>query len=213
MFLFIAVVMLYSCKGSDTVEDVDGNVYHTIKIGEQVWMVENLKATRYRNGDALQHAADSIQWKNSKAGAYCNYNNDSSHVKNYGRLYNSYAVKDSRGLAPDGWHIPGKEEINTLIDNLKGDTVAAAKLKEAGLQSWIYPNAGASNESGFTARPGGYRFGTGTFHTLGSNGYWWTTTSSFEVFAWSPRVFTDFADVNRDERYLAYGLSVRCIKD
>lgn len=214
LLLVFAIVSFSSCKESNTVTDIDGNVYKTIKIGNQVWMAENLKVTKYRNGNPILQIKDNRAWSSTKDGAYCSYNNDASNVNTYGQLYNWYALSDPRGLAPEGWHIPTNEEIAKLIGYLKGDTVAAGKMKVAGTEHWLRPNAGAGNESGFSALPGGYRFGDdGTFHTAGSNGYWWSTTSSYEMFSWTPRLYNLFADVTRDGKYMAYGLSVRCVKD
>ncbi|MBC7912792.1 MAG: fibrobacter succinogenes major paralogous domain-containing protein [Pyrinomonadaceae bacterium] len=216
-FLGVSICMLWAligCAGNDTVTDIDGNVYHTVKIGDQIWMAENLKVTRYRNGNPIFHIKESKKWKDLTEGAYCNYNNDSGYTANYGCLYNWYAVNDLRTLAPEGWHIPSKEEVATLINNTKGDTLAAGKMKAIGTQFWISPNAGATNESKFSALPGGYRHGLdGSFHTLGSNGYWWAFTESFEMFSWSARIYQVFADVKRDAYCMNYGLSVRCIKD
>ena len=201
-------------KDPGTVTDIDGNVYKTIKIGKQVWMVENLKVTRYRNGDTIPNITDAKEWGNQKTGAYCNYDNNDTNAAVYGRLYNWFAVKDRRNIAPKGWHVPSFEELRLLIDYLGGEDVAAGKMKEAGLEHWLIPNSGATNESGFTALPGGYRFNhNGEFYTMGSNGYWWTTTLSYEMYAWSPRLFLRFANVTRDHTYMTYGFSVRCVKN
>lgn len=195
------------------VEDVDGNVYQTVKIGDQVWMAENLKVTKYRNGNPIFHIADAAKWAKTNDGAYCIYNNDSTLANTYGNLYNWYALNDSRNIAPEGWHIPTHKEIAELIRFLEGDTTAARKLKISGPEHWLNYNF-SSNETKFSAKPGGYRFGgDGGFHTAGSNGYWWTTTQSFEMFAWSPRLYEGFADVNRESYYMNYGMAVRCIKD
>lgn len=213
------IMLLVTVTGCDhnpddtTVTDIDGNVYKTVKIGDQVWMAENLKVTRYRNGNALLNITDNVAWSNTSAGAYCNYNNDTSVVKEYGRLYNWYAVINEQNIAPAGWHIPIPEEIITLMLHLKGDTIAGAKMKERDTTHWLNPNQGATNESGFLALPGGYRFSEGTFHTLGSNGYWWSEGRSYELYTWSPRLYTYFADVGRDFRNQNLGLSIRCVKD
>lgn len=209
----LAASLFAVCKNdAGIVTDVDGNIYRTVTIGTQTWMAENLKVTHYRNGDKILYLPDEAAWGSTTAGAFCNYNNDSSHVSEYGRLYNWYAVNDSRGIAPEGWHIPGPAEIETLITYLKGDTIAAAKLKSAGLDSWL-SNLGADNETGFSALPGGYRHKDGSYHTLGSNGYWWTKTRSYEMFSWSKRVYQGFADVDRITDFMNYGFALRCIKD
>ena len=215
LLAFIAFLnCFYGCNNANTLTDIDGNVYKTVKIGDQVWMAENLKVTRYRNGNPILHRPEAKEWSKTTDGAYCYYNNDSSNILHFGNLYNWHAINDSRNLAPEGWHIPSPEEITTLVNTLKGDTVAGGKLKISGAGLWLSPNAGATNESGFSAVPGGYRFNEdGSFHTMGSNGYWWTTTKSYEIFSWTPRLYEVFADVNRDTQYLNYGLAVRCIKD
>jgi uncharacterized protein (TIGR02145 family) len=196
-----------------TVTDIDGNVYNTVTIGDQVWMAENLCVTRYRNGDTIANVRSNEEWSNLEGGAYCNYNDDTSAAHLYGRLYNWYAVNDPRNIAPEGWHIPNPDEVTTLMTHLGGDTVAGARLKESGIRHWLFANGAATNESGFSALPGGYRFYEGTFHTCGSNGYWWSGGRSYELYAWSPRLYTYFADVERDLLNRNLGLSVRCVKD
>lgn len=212
--LLLAMLIISAC-GDDhnSVRDIDGNVYRTVSIGDQVWMAENLRATHYRNGDPLLALPDTSLWANSKSGAYCYYDNDSQNISRYGLLYNWHAINDSRNIAPEGWHLPSEEEIMELMNFLGGDTSGAGKLKEAGLSRWLAPNLGATNESGFTALPGGYRLDKGTYHTAASNGYWWSANRSYEMYAWSPRLYTGFADVKRERYYENYGFSVRCIKD
>jgi uncharacterized protein (TIGR02145 family) len=200
-------------SNNNTVTDIDGNVYSTVNIGDQVWMADNLKVTKYRNGDTLPGISNAEEWKNLSAGAYCYYNNDTNNIAAYGRLYNWYAVSDNRNIAPEGWHIPTEEEIIALTDFLAGDTIAAGKMKDTGSRYWINPNTGATNESGFSARPGGYRFDDGRYYTLRSNGYWWSATRSYEMYAWTPRLYFGFADVKREPYYEKYGFAVRCIKD
>ena len=142
-----------------TVTNIDGNVYKTVKIGKQWWMAENLKTTRYRNGEEIINITDPIQWGALVIGAYCWYNNDISNKGPYGALYNWNAVMDDRNLAPVGWHIPTDEEWTTLSTTLGGESVAGGKLKEAGFSHWNAPNTGATNESGFTVLPNGYCYG------------------------------------------------------
>jgi uncharacterized protein (TIGR02145 family) len=212
LFLILSVTCI--TNKPEIVTDIDGNVYHTLEIGTQVWMVENLKVTRYQNGDLIPNITDTNQWSYLPIGTYCNYNNDPKIGSTYGRLYNWFAVTDSRKLAPKGWHIPTFQEIETLVAFMGGDTITAGKIKEAGTGHWKYPNKGASNETGFTALPGGYRFYRGgSFHTLGSNGYWWTTTQSIELYAWSNRIYWYFAHVDYNHDLKTFGFSIRCIKD
>lgn len=179
------------------VKDIDGNVYHSVKIGTQVWMVENLKVTHYRNGDPIAHITDTLAWINLKTPAYCDYRNGPINSLTYGRLYNWYAVSDSRNIAPKGWHVPSNAEWQTLMlfldpnailkDDIESLT-AGGKLKESGTAHWFYPNVGASNESGFTALPGGVQFG-GTYAHEGIFGYWWTSTMINDNSVWCRNLF------------------------
>lgn len=212
----IIIVMLLFCHctsshQNNTIVDIDGNVYHTVAIGNQVWMAENLRVTRFRNGDRLPMVTDHYTWNQFAGSAYCHYNNDTNKSKPYGLLYNWHVINDHRNIAPEGWHLPSELELATLIAYVGGDTIAAGKLKHTG--HWLSPNAGAVNNHGFSALPGGYRLHDGSFHTLGSNGYWWLQTGSYAMYAWSPRLYTGFADVKRDQRFENYALAVRCVKD
>jgi len=177
-------------------------------------MAENLKVTRYRNGDTIPNITDNKEWSNLKTGALCNYNNNDSIGKIYGKLYNWYAIIDSRNIAPKGWHIPTTEEMQVLINYLGGENVAGGKMKEKGTLHWLWPNFGATNISGFSALPGGYRNHIdGTFHTLRSNCYLWSTIESYEIYAWSKQIFYALADENPELDFTNFGFSVRCIKD
>lgn len=208
------VVLLANCTGNYTVTDIDGNIYRTVQIGDQIWMAENLRVTRYRNGDTIPDITDANFWSHYATGARCYYNNDPNNGSLYGCLYNWHVVRNNRPIAPAGWHLPSEEELAVLMNTLGGDTIAAGKMKLKGVGYWIYPNTGANNESGFGALPGGYRYGEdGSFHTLGSNGYWWGATRSYELYSWSARLFTGFADVQRHKRFENYGLAIRCVKD
>ena len=185
LFLVSALFLLFSCDESlnesqiNTVTDVDGNVYLTVQIGDQLWMAENLKTIHYRNGDAISKISDNTEWiNNTNSGAYCYYKNNSDHKDVYGCLYNWGAVKDNRKIAPEGWHIPGDPEWRELIEFLGGSNVAGGKMKEEGTTHWLSPNTGATNESGFTALPGGDRDGTGIFLNMGIGGIFWSSTDS-----------------------------------
>ena len=196
-----------------TVTDIDGNVYHYIVIGTQTWMVENLKTTKYRNGDAISNITSS--WTSLVTGAYSWYSNDAATYKAaYGALYNWYAVADTRGIAPAGWHVPTDAEWKTLTDYLGGSSVAGGKLKEAGTSHWITPNTGASNSSGFTALPGGNRYYIdGTFRNVGSNGNWWCITASDATNAWNRYLDFNHGNVERYNYGKQLGFSVRCVRD
>lgn len=190
------------------VTDIDGNVYHTVIIGTQTWMVENLKTTRYRNGAVIPNVTDNASWAALTTGACCDYNNTPSNSVTYGKLYNWYAVNDSRNIAPAGWHVPTDAEWTTLTNYLGGESVAGGKLKETGTAHWTAPNTGATNETGFTALPGGRRG-----YYMGSNGNWWTSTEENSASAWIESVGYNYTDVSRYRLSKQGGLSVRCIKD
>ena len=213
-------IILPGCLKSDdhnepavTVTDVDGNVYNTITIGSQVWMKENLKTTRYRNGDLIPNVTDPTQWYNITTGAYCDYENDPVNSATYGRLYNWFAV-NSGNLAPAGWHIPSDAEWTTLENYLGDAATAGGKLKETGTAHWQSPNADATNQTGFTALPGGYRSSTGSFYEITYKGEWWTSTTGSDI-SYGYYRFLDFniGFILRDEDYKVDGNSVRCIRD
>jgi len=195
----------------DSIVNIDGIVYHTIKIGNQYWMIENLKVTRYRNGDAIQNEKDDDAWANLSTGAYCDYENNTSNSKTYGRLYNWYAVNDSRNICPAGWHVPTNDEWFTLTNLLGGDEVAAGKLKEAGIEHWLSPNEGATNETGFTALPGGYRDTDGSFSDIGFSGDWWSSTLFIQGVAWERLLYYRSPGVYTHGNAIRSGFSVRCI--
>jgi len=196
-----------------TVKDREGNVYKTVAIGTQVWMAENLKSTKYRNGDRIPNVTASETWEDLTTGAYCLYNNDASNKAAYGALYNWYAVKDKRNIAPPGWHIPTDGEWTILITFLGGKGPAGGKLKEALTSHWSGPDSGATNSSGFTALPGGYRNNKGAYLNFGSIGGWWSSTEYAKSVAWYR--YTDFntSYVYSCSSYKNSGFSVRCVKD
>ncbi len=209
----LPLVFLNGCKKNETnpltVKDIDGNVYHCITIGTQVWMIENLKTTRYNDGSIIPKKTDS-EWSYITTGVYCNYNNDESIVNTYGRLYNWYAVNTGK-LAPKGWHIPTEEDWNILSDYLGGEIIAGGKLKESGTSHWIYPNEGATNEVGFSALPAGDYYGS--YIHLGEYAFWWSSTECFSGYASGRYLVYDsnYFGINQVPHYL--GFSVRCIKD
>ncbi len=194
-------VVFYDCT------DVDSNNYAIVTIGTQVWMAENLKVTRYRNGDTIPEVANDSVWTNIISGAYCNYNNDVNNVTEYGRLYNGYVVSDIRNICPTGWHVPDDAEWSELAVNLDGSAVAGGKMKEAGTTHW-YANIGADNSSGFTGRPGGERndFDASWFG-FGYYGYWWSSQNSGYYLNY------DLIDLGTSSFNDKWGLSVRCIID
>lgn len=196
-----------------TVTDYDGNVYNTVTIGTQVWMAENLKVTHYRNGVDIPNVTSPTQWDSLITGAYCNYNNDTSISSTYGKLYNWYTVIDNQNIAPTGWHVPSNADWSILIEFLGGDSVAGDKLKEIGTIHWQSPNAGATNETGFTALPSGARNIFGTFQSLGSGGYWWSSTALSPGNAYYQRIDYVYSDIYEMTNRAEHGFSVRCLRD
>jgi uncharacterized protein (TIGR02145 family) len=219
-YILIFLLVISCCKkviinknNFAIVTDIDDNIYHTVKIGTQIWMVENLKVTHYRNGEPIPNISDSISWVNLSKGAYCDYDNNISNSSIYGKLYNWYAVCDSRKLAPKGWHIPSDAEWKTLITFLGGQNVAGGKLKEADIKHWKSPNKGATNETGFSAVASGGRDGTGSFVYLGLITWLWSSTENdnYSASYWVMGYYTTNFIWNIASK--PGGLSIRCIKD
>lgn len=200
---------------SNIVRDIDGNIYKTVKIGDQWWIAENLKTTKYSNGDSILNVTESSDWKNLTTGAYCWYNNDSaSYAATYGALYNWYAVDNSSGLCPTGWHVPTDAEWTILTDFLGGESVASGHLKETGTVHWNSPNTRATNSSGWTALPGGNRFRNGVdFYNIGYTGHWWSSSAYSPTAVWDRKMNYNDSNVKRSLRSMSYGLSVRCVRN
>jgi uncharacterized protein (TIGR02145 family) len=225
--LFISFTPLPECWPGGcppTVTDYDGNVYQTVLIGDQCWMMENLKVTHYRNGDPIPKVTDNGAWAGLSTGAYCDFNNDTNNVATYGRLYNWYAVDDSRNIAPEGWHVPTDAEWKQLEMHLGMSQAQAdagewrgadegGKLKEAGTTHWQSPNTGATNESHFAALPGGYRLINGPFYNLGQLAELWTSTEYDSNAAWHRALHFELSQVGRYDYLKTGGFSVRCVRD
>jgi uncharacterized protein (TIGR02145 family) len=196
------------------VTDTDGNQYHTVRIGKQVWMVENLKTTRFNDGKAIPLVSENQEWAHLTTSAYCWYNNDSVTNKNkYGALYNYYSVSTGK-LAPKGWRVPTDEDWKILVDFLGGESVAGGKMKEEGTIHWKNPNKNASDSSGFSGLPGGFRLPEGRFFLLGQTGYWWASwTNNKSNFAVGRIMVSYNASAQICYESKGYGFSVRCIKD
>ncbi|WP_153798431.1 fibrobacter succinogenes major paralogous domain-containing protein [Foetidibacter luteolus] len=183
-----------------------------VKIGNQYWTRRNLNITRYRNGDSIPHVTDANQWRNLKSGAWCYYNNDPSSEALYGKLYNWYAVTDPRGLAPDGWHIPAKQEWAALTGYLSGEFFAGGQLKAVS-SLWQQPNTSANDFVGFSALPGGYRDAVGRFYSLKQKGGWWSTTGTTGENAMFLGLSYDSRIATSTDIYKEFAYSVRCLKD
>jgi len=210
------------------ITDIDGNSYPTIvtNCSNQVWMQKNLNVSKYADGTPIPQVTSPAAWANLTTGAWCYYNNDAANSATYGKLYNGYAaagIYDAaslanltlrKKLAPMGWHLPTNDEWTTLTTCLGGEPVAGGKMKETGTAHWQSPNQDATNSSGFTGLPGGFRSNNGPFTNIGSNGFWWSsaeTNAPYPLFLYLYYYSgntTGGTNINK-----ALGFSVRCIKD
>jgi len=197
-----------------SVSDIDGNVYKTIQIGNQTWMAENLKTTKYRNGVSIPNVTDNSLWQNNTIGAYCSYDNDAANDCPHGKLYNWYAATNNNQICPSGWHVPTIDEWNTLETYLGGFQAAGGKLKSTGTQYWQSPNTGATNETGFSMLPGGVRLNYGVFASKGLYGYGWSSSENPLYNNGWMRFITHFSN-NFDWSNVskAYGMAIRCLED
>jgi uncharacterized protein (TIGR02145 family) len=222
-----------------TVTDYDGNVYQTVRIGNQCWMAENLRTTHYSNGVAIPHVSDALSWQSlgGTSKAWCYYNNDANNAEPYGLLYTWAAATNGaassnanpsgvQGVCPDGWHLPSDAEwieleislgmsvSDTELIGARGTTEGGA-LKETGTTYWQSPNTGATNASGFGAVGGGYRYRNGTFNYLMQNCYFRTSTIGITNTAYSARRMLSYnsSQISRADNNKTDGLSVRCVKD
>ena len=194
--------------------DIDGNFYSTVQIGNQLWMSENLKTTRYNNGDEIPTGLTDGDWQNNTSGALAVYDDNESNADIYGRLYNWYAVVDNRGVCPENFHVPTDGEYILLTNYLGGNDIAGGKMKEAGLEHWDSPNTGATNESGFTGLPGGFRNTTGSYDDMGEGGYFRSSSEYNSYRAWFHGLYSTWEEVYRGfEMAKNSGLSVRCVGD
>lgn len=197
----------------DSISDIEGNIYKTIQIGEQTWMAENLRTSTYNDSTKIPYVIDDMQWEELHSDGYCWYNNDSAKYSNiYGALYNWYVVEDDK-ICPEGWHIPNNDEWDVLSNLFGGNNNSGVKLKEVGLYHWDSPNSEVTNESGFTAIPGGVRDGSGSYTGLGHNGYWWNIDEFSLYFSNHKALYNNNAHFNTYSTHKQYGMSIRCIKD
>ena len=223
------LICFFSCTKKDNSNISERNT-DEITIGNQIWMKQNLSVTKYRNGDIIPEVKDWNEWKALKTGAWCYYNNDPSTNEKYGKLYNTAAIFDQRGLAPEGWHIPEKSEVEALLIFLGGSVTAGGKMKSTGTIEdgnglWNSPNI-ATNSSGFGANPAGKRNGDiysntkPEFEEMGNSAYYWISFVTGDVRSGyylnfslgnsSNSVFFQQMNVMRNGKD---GISVRCIKD
>jgi len=183
----------------------------TVVSGE--WSTSNLDVSTYQNGDVIPQVTDANVWNTLTTGAWCYYNNDPANGAIYGKLYNWYAVNDPRGLAPQGWHIPTIAEWTTLANTLGGATVAGGKLKTTGTSTWNSPNTGATNEIGFSALPGGYRFPWGSFLAINKDCNFWSSTQQSSTTANMRYLEHGSAELKSYVDDKKAGTSIRVIKD
>ena len=215
----VGVIMMNFAGGSD-----DGNVHtgfvetvinlnnfsDSLRIGSQTWMNHNLRVSKYSNGDVIPHVQDPVEWSKLTTGAWCYYDNDSTHGVFDGKLYNWYAVHDPRGLAPEGWHVASDNDWNTLADFLGGWQVAGGKLKDAGYLHWSQPNTGGMNNVLFTATPAGMRNGDGSFTGVNATAYWWSSSQDYPkvIQCNDPGLWNSNGATPKQA-----GLPVRCVKN
>jgi uncharacterized protein (TIGR02145 family) len=195
-----------------TVTDIDGNVYNTVVIGTQLWMKENLKVTRYNDNSPIPLITVDVEWATIIGPGYCWYNNNESFYKEtYGAMYKWHTIV-SGTLCPTGWHVPSDAEWNSMINYLGGEALAGGDLKEAGTSHWSIPNTGVTNESGFTALPGGARTSLGAFRGIGEYGSWLTASEFDSELAWERVSRFDNSFVQKNTSKKINGLSVRCVE-
>jgi uncharacterized protein (TIGR02145 family) len=188
------------------------DTFPTVKIGDQVWMQENLKTDSLNDGSPIPLVTDNTNWLNLTSPAYSYYNNDKLVKAKFGALYNWYAINTGK-LCPKGWHVPTDDEWTTLTSYLGGESVGGGKLKESGKVNWSEPNTGATNETDFKSLPGGYRFVNGTFFNTRDYGFWWSSTQTDETSAWSRIMYNNNSEVGNLSFNKSHGFSVRCLKD
>jgi uncharacterized protein (TIGR02145 family) len=208
---FTTSALLYS--NGNGVTDYNGNTYNSVIINNKEWTTKNLNVTRYRNGDIIPQVQNPTQWANLTTGAWCYYQQQTANGTVYGKLYNWYAVNDSRGLAPTGWHIATNEDFEDLISFLGGNEVAGSALKQTGTNRWEAPNTGATNASGLTFLPGGFINPNADFLGIKTDGYFWTSDNYNPTNAWCVNVFYNKKNASKTPSDKKHGYSVRIVKD
>jgi uncharacterized protein (TIGR02145 family) len=194
------------------VVDIDGNYYDTVHIGNQIWFKQNINTTRYRNGGSIPYVLGNSDWQALTTGAWSNYNHDDANNPIYGKLYNCYSTLGDT-LCPTGWGVPTDAEWTILTDYLGGESVAGGKMKSVGTAYWNDPNTGATNESGFSALPGGYRDYNGSFSNIRVSAVFWSAAENVGLNAWYPYLNNYNGIVDRIFSSKSVGASVRCLRD
>lgn len=218
MKLFLITIFLSyfatSIKAQEAVIDIDRNTYRIVNIGKQKWMAKNLKVTHYNDSTIIPLVIDNDRWSNLTRGAYCvSENNTKKYIDTYGLLYNFYAVNNSRGLCPKGWHVPTASEWKTLIDYLGGDKIAGGQMKKSDSNLWKTTNKNVNNNSGFSALPAGGSGRSGGIGEVGNYATWWSSTLEDSTYSWHWGVYPDKNEIRFNPGHNASGFSVRCIKD
>jgi uncharacterized protein (TIGR02145 family) len=236
LFPICVLFLLFGCKKetvttpyvpfvyTDSISDSEGNYYHTITIGGQVWMAENLRSTRYQNGDTIVYKPYSADWSSYTFDAYCYYDNNSRAESIYGKLYNYRVVSDPRNICPVGWHIPSQYEWQALLNYYKMGATPGDKLREHGSEHWFPPNANATDEFGFAALPGGWCNEQGQFENVRHEARFWSSSNYIlsnpnYLEAWSFKMVSDLDPTlqqpNTTIEHIGYlnGCAIRCIKD
>ena len=201
------------CLGTPPADSLQRACIMLITIGNQNWAPKNLDVVTYRNGDPIPEVQAASTWSNLTTGAWCYYENNTANGTTYGKLYNWYAVNDPRGLAPNGYHIPTDAEWTTLSSYIGGTVTAGGKMKEAGTSHWLSPNTNATNSSGFTGLPGGFRYSIGSFYSIGAFGYWWSSSEFNTSSALYRYLYYSGGYVDRDDLDKQNGFSLRCLRD
>src|SRR5690606_21020415 len=194
LILSLSLLLFVSCSSEDNnsqQNNNNNNNFETVEICNQIWMLDNLNVTNYRNGDPIPQVTDPTEWGNLTTGAWCYYSNNSGNEEVYGKLYNWYAISDPRGLAPEGWHIPTEAEWNSLSNCLGGDNLAGGFLKESGFSHWAEPNTSAANSSWFTGLPRGFRESYGDFFDKSFVGYFWISAENTTTNSWGRYLYYD----------------------
>jgi uncharacterized protein (TIGR02145 family) len=215
--LMVIAGVLQSLRAMQSTEDPNLSAlseYPKITVGDQIWMAENLGVTEYKDGTPIPLASDENRWSLLTEGAYCRPAIVSSQQHHpYGLLYNFHAVNDSRGLCPDGWHVPTAQEWHVLIDHLGGPELAGAKLKSLDAGVWRINVPGTSNKSGFSALPAGGRGRLGDPADAGFYATWWSSSSNDSEYAWHWGLHPDQHAIRFNPGHKASGFSVRCVRD
>lgn len=217
--MLIVLVFNTSCEkedngndNNDAIIDAGGNVYTSVTIGNQTWLVENLKTTHFNNGDPIENFTEGDQWNIlADSPGYAAYENNSANIEAYGLLYNWYAVNDDRGIAPEGYHVATNDEWNALLEAI-GDDQPGNKMREVDPNLWLESPVTGANESGFSAVPAGHRWGGG-FEELGRSTRWWTATSLHATHSYIRGLTYFGGEVTEFTGNISLGNSVRCVKD